>query len=63
MKILQKTIKWLIETNGVIAEIETADDDKEMVSVKPLSRPAGLYFLLDGGFCMYADNSLTREII
>jgi len=63
MKILKKTIKWLVETNGIIAEIETTEDGKEILGVKPLNRPAGLYFLLGGGFCMYAEDSLTREII
>lgn len=63
MKILQKTIKWLIETNGIIAEIETSEDGKEIMKVKPLNKPAGLYFILGGGFCMYDENSSEREII
>ena len=49
MKILRKTIKWLIDLddNGSLVEIETTEDGKEWIYVKPLFRPTGLVFYLD----------------
>jgi len=50
MKVLRKTIKWLIDWDGKnnLVEIETTEDGREFVSVKPLTRPIGLVFYLDG---------------
>lgn len=49
MKILRKTIKWLIDLDekGSLVEIETTEDGREWLYVKPLTRPVGLVFYLD----------------
>lgn len=50
MKILRKTIKWLVDWDekGNFVEMETTEDGKEFIYVKPLTRPTGLVFYLDG---------------
>ena len=48
MTILRKTIKWLVDwDDGSLVEFETTEDGKELLYVKPLSRPIGLVFYLD----------------
>jgi hypothetical protein len=48
MKILRKTIKWLVDWDekGNFVEMETTEDGKEFIYVKPLTRPMGLVFYL-----------------
>ena len=58
MKILRKTIKWVVDwdNRNNFVEIETTEDGKEYLYVKPLVQPSGLIYYLDGGFDLLFEN-------